>query len=85
MKSNEEWKEQVTQLTLLLIYLSSWEERIHKELPGVHRAWKGYTWEILDTLVEQGYITQSRAAKSVYLTEEGLEKARELEKTISIG
>lgn len=82
MENKEVRKEKITQLTLLLIYLSSWEERVHKNEPGVHRAWKTYTWEILDTLEEQGYLSHSRGAKSVYLTEEGLEKAKKIEEIV---
>ncbi len=68
----------IEDLTLLLIYLCSWEEH---PLPDVtvHRAWKGYLFEVLDALEEQGYINQTRRAKSVTLTEEGLLRAQELE------
>jgi hypothetical protein len=65
-------------LTLLLIYLTSWEEKVYRDLT-VHRAWKGYLFEVLDALEEVGYINQTRRAKSVTLTETGLEHARELE------
>ena len=69
--------ELIEELTLLLIYLCSWEEQL---LPDVtaHRAWKGYLFEVLDALEEQGYISQTRRAKSVTLTEEGLRRAQEL-------
>ncbi|MEA3339535.1 MAG: DUF6429 family protein, partial [Chloroflexota bacterium] len=65
------------ELTLLVIYLSSWEEQV---APGftVQRAWKGYLFEVLDKLEEQGYISQTRRAKSLTLTEEGMQRAREL-------
>lgn len=68
----------IEELTLLLIYLCSWEEH---PLPDVtvHRAWKGYLFEVLDSLEEQGYISQTRRAKSVTLTEEGLRRAQEIE------
>lgn len=70
--------ELIEDLTLLLIYLCSWEEH---PLPDVtiHRAWKGYLFEVLDSLEEKGYISQTRRAKSVTLTEEGLLRAQELE------
>ena len=35
------------------------------------RSWKGYPFEVLDELNEEGYIDGSKHAKSVYLTEEG--------------
>ena len=65
-------------LALLLIYLTSWEEKVYGDLT-VHRAWKGYLFEVLDALEEAGYLSQTRRAKSVTLTEAGLEHARALE------
>ncbi len=65
------------ELTLLVLYLASWEE----EVPGgsVRRAWKGHVFEVLDRLQERGLINQSRRAKSLHLTGEGIALARELE------
>ena len=58
------------QLALALMYLT-----LHN---GV-RAWKGYSWEILDHLFQQGMITDPRSkAKSVMLMEEGLARSRAL-------
>ena len=68
----------IEDLTLLLLYLTSWEEKVHGDLT-VHRAWKGYLFEVLDRLEEAGYLSQTRRAKSVTLTEAGLEQARALE------
>ena len=65
-------------LTLLLIYLTSWDEKVYGDLT-VRRAWKGYLFEVLDALEEAGYLNQTRRAKSVTLTEAGLEQARALE------
>jgi len=48
----------------------------------VHRAWKGYDFDTLNALEEKGYISQSKTAKSVYLTEEGVEFAKELKKLL---
>ncbi len=49
---------------------------------GLHdgaRAWKGFDWEAMNRLHEQGYITDPRSkAKSVVFTEEGLERAKRL-------
>ncbi len=49
---------------------------------GLHdgaRAWKGFDWEAMNRLHEQGYITDPRGkAKSVVFTEEGLERAERL-------
>jgi Domain of unknown function (DUF6429) len=49
---------------------------------GLHdgaRAWKGFDWEAMDRLHQQGYITDPQGkAKSVVFTEEGLERAKAL-------
>jgi Domain of unknown function (DUF6429)/Family of unknown function (DUF5678) len=49
---------------------------------GLHdgaRAWKGFDWEAMNRLHEQGYITDPRCkAKSVIFTEEGFERAKRL-------
>jgi len=49
---------------------------------GLHdgaRAWKGFDWDAMNRLHEQGYITDPRGkAKSVVFTEEGLARAERL-------
>jgi hypothetical protein len=67
----------IEDLTLLLLHLTSWEERVHEELI-IHRAWKGFRFEALDALEDAGYLNQSRGAKSVTLTEAGIKHARAL-------
>jgi Domain of unknown function (DUF6429) len=43
------------------------------------RAWKGFDWDAMNRLHEQGYITDPRGrAKSVVFTEEGLARAEQL-------
>lgn len=64
----------IEELTLLLLYLSSWEET-QGDL-AVRRAWRNFRFEVLDALEAQHWISQSR--KSVYLTEAGIQKAQEL-------
>jgi hypothetical protein len=63
---------------LLLLYLTCWKEK------EVQRSWKGYDFDVLNKLEEGGLIAQSKAAKSVYLTEEGIKAAKELEERLSI-
>jgi len=70
--------ETIKELTLLLIYLTSWKE--DAGLVKVQRSWKGYTFDALDELKEEGYIDGNKRVKSVYLTDEGLDKAKELMK-----
>lgn len=67
----------IQDLTLLLLYLTSWEERVFDDF-SIQRAWKGFRFEALDALEEAGYINQTRRAKSVTLTGEGIEQARAL-------
>jgi hypothetical protein len=67
----------VKDLTLLLLYLTSWEEEVFDDFT-IRRAWKGFRFEALDALEEAGYINQTRRAKSVTLTEAGVERARAL-------
>jgi hypothetical protein len=67
----------IEELTLLLLYLTSWQEQFHGEL-GPPRSWKGYRFEALDALEEAGYLTQTRRAKSVHLTKEGVARAQAL-------
>ena len=49
---------------------------------GLHdgaRAWKGFDWDAMDRLHQQGYNTDPKGkAKSVVFTEEGLERAKAL-------
>jgi hypothetical protein len=73
--------ERLEELTLLCLYLGSWEE---PAIGGtVHRAWKGFRFEVLDALEARGLIAQTRRAKSLYLTEEGLRCAQELGKRLA--
>jgi hypothetical protein len=67
----------ILDLTLALTYLSCWEE---KGITGesMHRAWKGYDFDILDKLKGEGLVDFSYKAKSLYITEEGIEKAKKL-------
>lgn len=74
--------ETVEELTLLLLYLTSWKE--NDVLTDMRRSWKGYPFEILDKLNEENSIIGSKRARSVYLTEEGIHKAERLMKKYNI-
>ena len=71
--------EKIKDLNLLDIYLSSWEEDSTK-FPGekIWRAWKGYLFDTLDALENDNYIRQMRTGKSLILTKEGIERAKQL-------
>ena len=43
------------------------------------RTWKSYDWEVMNDLFEGGFITDPRSkAKSVVLTEAGMDRSREM-------
>ncbi len=49
---------------------------------GLHdgvRAWKGFDWDVMNRLHEQGYITDPHSkTKSVVFTEDGLQRSERL-------
>ncbi|WP_368489703.1 hypothetical protein [Clostridium sp. BJN0013] len=47
-------EQKIKELTLLLLYLTSWEEDCKPY--KFKRSWKGYNFEILDKLKDQGFI-----------------------------
>lgn len=66
-------KDKVDEMVLALLHLTTFDERFGA------RAWKGNDWEAMDRLFEKGYIDNPRSkAKSVVLTEEGIERSKEL-------
>lgn len=68
-------EQKIKDLSLLLLYLTSWEE---EDLPKeIRRSWKGYPFDILDDLNDEECIHGSKQAKSVYLTKKGIEKAKD--------
>ena len=73
--SREPWydEDKVDELALALLWLTAFRSR--KNEPW--RAWKGMAWEVLDRLEDRGLIYNSRTAKSIVLTDEGLERCRE--------
>jgi hypothetical protein len=73
---------QIEELTLLLVYLTSWEENVgtkKKQIKVLH-SWKGYPFEVINTLVEKDDLRGSFHAKSVMLTEQGVKRAERLKK-----
>lgn len=63
-------QDKIDEIVLALLYLT-----LHDE----NRAWKGHDWETLDRLHTKDYISNpATSAKSVVLTKEGMERARQL-------
>ena len=56
------------ELTIMLLYLTSWTEKDPYDYP---RSWKGYDFDILNELAEDGAISDSRRSKSVVIYEDG--------------
>ena len=75
--------EKIKDITLLLIYMTGWEEESRKN-PGekVFRAWKGYMYEIVNKLADENLIIQWANTKSLLLTDAGRAKAEQLKKKI---
>jgi hypothetical protein len=66
--------EKVDELVLALLWLTAFDV----EQYGA-RAWKSHDWDALDRLHAKGYISDPKTkAKSVVLSEEGIERARKL-------
>ena len=76
---DDERERAMAELTLLLLYLASWEEEPFRGAPTIHRAWKNHRFEILDALVEEGLLTSTHRSKSVDFTADGLARARALQ------
>ncbi len=63
----------IDEMVLALLHLTTF-----KDGPSM-RAWKGQDWAAMERLYKAGYIDDPKnKAKSVRMTEEGLEKSREL-------
>lgn len=66
-------KKKVDEMVLALLYLT-----VHEDGDGL-RAWKGYDWDALDRLHEQGYISDPKTkARSVWLTDAEASLAKHL-------
>ncbi len=72
--------EKLRDLSLLLLYLSGWEEDSRKT-PGekIFRSWKGYKFEVLNDLEKDHCIVQYGTAKSVTLTPDGRKRAERIQ------
>lgn len=68
----------VKELTMLLMYLT----RFHDQNPygtNMDMAWKGYDFDTINKLDEEGYIKQgNHRSKSVVITDEGIKLSKEL-------
>ncbi len=78
--------ERIEELTLLLMYLTSWDEEslFYDENDNLDKgvtknAWKGYSFDAINKLTENGYLYPTKYKnKSVTLTKEGEKLAKSL-------
>ena len=79
----------IRDLTLMLMYLTSWEERDtpglravkkkeREQYPLVRRCWKGYDHGLLNKLLEEGLIRSDGRSSLACITPEGEAEARSL-------
>ena len=87
-------KDTLKELTLMLMYLTSWEESL---VPGIRKkpdhagiypkariCWKGYDFDILNELTDEGLVNAGGRSKSASFADEGEAKALELLKQYGI-
>lgn len=77
----------IEDLTMMLLYLSKFSEPDRFSERNDYYAWKGYPFGMLNKLDEKDYIRQGShpsRSKSVYITPDGLEHAKELLKKYHI-
>ncbi len=78
----------IEELTLLLMYLTSWDEESlfydendNLDKVVIKNTWKGYSFDAINKLTENGYLFQAKYKnKSVTLTKEGEKLAESLMK-----
>ncbi len=75
----------IEELTILLLYLTAWEEdgykydqNNHLQKTKIKNNWKGYHFDILNLLEEKDYIYQRKRGKTLTLSEKGIQKAQKL-------
>ena len=69
------------ELTMMLLYLSHFTEKDRFSNENDLYAWKGYNFDVLNKLDDEDYISQGShpsRTKSVYITEEGRRRAKQL-------
>lgn len=81
-------RDTIKDLTLMLMYLTSWEEGLAPDLrkkpnrtgtdSKIRLCWKGYDFGILNELTDEGLVNAGGRRKSVTFNAEGAAKALEL-------
>ena len=87
-------KETIKERTLMLMYLTSWEESLVPSLrkkpdragfyPKARLCWKGYDFGVLNELTEEGLVNAGGRSKSASFNAGGEKRALELLKEYGI-
>ena len=77
-------EEQIKELTLLLAYLTLWNEKDRLLKQEFKKSWKGYDFNILNKLNEEEYIYQENKKKYFIWEEKGIAEAKRLIKKYNI-
>jgi len=67
-------KELIKNLTLALMYLTSWDEKIFDS--SVKQTWKGYDFDVLDELEDEELIYRTKGKQPFIILDKGVEKAK---------
>lgn len=79
MKDNKTTPDQaIHDLTLTLLYLTRFSDSRNKSEGQLFRAWKSHNWDAQEALSEENLIIDGHGNKSLYLTDEGAIKAKEI-------
>lgn len=68
----------IKELTLILMYLTSFYSDKYAKEYDVRSAWKGYNFDILNQLNDEELAVGKTRNKSVTLTQDGIELAKQL-------
>jgi len=71
-------------MTLILMWFTKFSDQKIDNRP-IWKAWKGFNFDILDSLLEDEYISFSYKSKSVLLRDKGIGRAKELIKKYQLG
>lgn len=71
-------EEQIKELTLLLAYLTSWDDKDRITKQENKKSWKGYDFNILNKLNEEEYIYQENKDKYFIWEKKGISEAKRL-------
>jgi len=71
-------KNNIKELTTLLLYLTSWDEPGFDNGETIYRSMKEHSEELLVELHKEGMLYHSKDAKSITFSDTGLEEAKKL-------